>query len=92
MYNIYTTKVEDIAKRIKSTGNFNSISKKQKNIFINAVENIQIINAREVFIFSFIFLVWYKTCISCIITLKTGEKFVIDLSKKNINTYFSKFI
>jgi hypothetical protein len=92
MYNIYTTNTKDIVNRLKSRENCNSISKKQKEIFVNEIQDVKIINIREVFVCSFIFFVWYKSCITCIFTLKSGEKFIMDVSKKNMNTYFSKFI
>ena len=92
MYNIYTTKIKDLVDRLKSKGNFDSLSHKQKKVFASEIESIEIINAREVFMLFLILFVWYKSYIYCLITLKSGEKLAIDVSKKDINTYLGDFI
>ena len=89
MYTIMSSDINTIAQKLKNTGKFQNITNEQKRIFVRHVDKVEIINTREVFLFSLLFLVCYKSYICCAITLNNGEKLIIDVSMKDMNSYFT---
>lgn len=92
MYSVYTNNIDEIVKYLRKKNNFSSISEKQKKILLSELEKIEIINTREVFVFWILFFVLYKTYHSCILTLKSGEKIVLDITDNEMNKYFTDYI
>ena len=92
MYKIYTDNIDEIIKYLRKKNNFSSIPKRQKKILVSKLEKIEIINTREVFMFWILIFLWYKTYHSCILTLKNGKKIVLDITKNEMNKYFTDYI
>jgi hypothetical protein len=84
MYTINTKDLEKIEKRMREKG-FGSLMEKQKEIFAKEISSIKIINTREVFVFSFMFWIYYRTTHSVLIQLASNKTFICDLTTKELN-------